>query len=98
MNTFYTSLMDLESDMNLAFAQQNKIITNVGKPWSEEEIKKLLDGVSKGYSIKTIAENHKRMPGGITSRLRQIAADYYYNNELPIEKIQKFYKKNYCIL
>jgi len=86
--------MDLESDMKMVF-QQNKLFhsstrPNAGKLWSEEEIKKLLDGVSKGHSIETIAENHQRMAGAIRYRLKVMAADYYYNNELPIEKIQKF--------
>ena len=82
--------MDLESDMKRAGEQLSGKPANVGKPWTEEEIKKLLAGVSKGCSMNTLAINHQRTVGGITGRLREMAADYYCNNEMSIEKIQKF--------
>ena len=82
--------METESDIEVLRSQMMGKTANVGKVWSEEERKKLLEEISKGLAIKTIAENHQRMVGGITSKLKEIAADYYYNNELPIEKIQKF--------
>ncbi len=34
-----------------------------------------------------IAKTHKRTNGGIVSRLRSLAADYYCNDDMPVEQI-----------
>jgi len=61
-----------------------------GQPWEEEEIQKLLSSISKKKDIHEIALEHERTVGGINSRINKIAVDYWFNNKLPIEKIQKF--------
>jgi hypothetical protein len=61
-----------------------------GKPWRDDEILQLLKGVQKKKTTEELAEEHQRTPGGIRSRLREIAADYYFNENRPLEQIAKF--------
>jgi hypothetical protein len=61
-----------------------------GKPWLDDEVLELLKGVQKKKTTAELAEAHQRTPGGIRTRLRQLAADYYFNENQPIEKIAKF--------
>jgi DNA-binding transcriptional regulator GbsR (MarR family) len=63
---------------------------NLGKAWSEEEIVKLLACVQKKMSHSDIAEKHGRSVGSISSRLKAIAADYYFNDERPLADIMKY--------
>ena len=61
-----------------------------GKPWIKDEIMQLLHRVAMKKSITEIAAEHQRSTGGITSRLREIAADYHYENKMSMEDIKKF--------
>ena len=61
-----------------------------GQPWLDDEIQNLLQAVRKKESIEQIAQKHERTPGGIRSRLRELAADYYFNDNRPIDEIIKF--------
>jgi len=61
-----------------------------GNPWNPEEIQQLLQGVKKKETISEIASKHERTPGGIRSKLRQLAADYYFNDNRPLDEIMKF--------
>jgi hypothetical protein len=61
-----------------------------GQPWSDDEIQNLLQAVRKKESIEQIAQKHERTPGGIRSRLRELAAEYYFNDNRPIDEIMKF--------
>ena len=61
-----------------------------GKPWPEEEIISLLKLIQKKKSLEEIATHHERSIGGIKSRLRGIAADYYFNDKYTIEDIEKY--------
>jgi hypothetical protein len=63
---------------------------NIGKLWKEEEVVKLLSNVQKRLTHGEIAENHGRTVGSITSKLKGIAADYYFNDERPIDEIKKY--------
>jgi transposase len=67
-----------------------KYPARMGKSWSNEEDQQLLQEIQKKVPIDMIAEFHERTQGAITSHLRQIAADYYFHNEMPIDKIQKY--------
>lgn len=62
----------------------------MGQPWSENEQNQLLQEIQKKIPIDMIAELHERTNGSITSRLREIAANYYFNNNLQVTEIQKF--------
>lgn len=61
-----------------------------GKAWSDDEILQLLTSIRKKKTIDEISKIHQRTPGGIVSRLREIAADYYFNDHRPIEQIEKY--------
>ncbi len=61
-----------------------------GKPWMDEEVQQLLQAIKRKESIEKIAAAHQRTTGGITARLRQLAADYYFNDNRPIEEIMRF--------
>lgn len=63
---------------------------NLGKKWSDEEIQKLLQAVKRKETIQQIATAHERTPGGIRCRLKDLAADYYFNDNRPIQEIMKF--------
>lgn len=67
-----------------------KYPSRIGKPWSDEEVNQLLQEIKKKIPIELIAEYHERTEGGIISRLRSIAADYYFNNNLSLQEIQKY--------
>ena len=62
---------------------------NIGKKWLPEEEQKLLDYISNGMNIETIAIEHKRSEGGIKSKLREIAYKLHCNNTPMEEIIQK---------
>lgn len=68
----------------------NPYPSNVGKPWEDDEIVQLLKEVQRKLTIDEIAIIHKRTFGGIRSRLRELAADYHFNDGRPIEQIIKF--------
>jgi hypothetical protein len=61
-----------------------------GKAWSDDEIQKLLQAVKRKETTQQIAAAHERTQGGIRSRLRELAADYYFNDNRPISEIMKF--------
>ncbi len=50
---------------------------NIGKAWTPIEESKLLTNIQNGLSHLEIATLHGRTEGGIKSRLRSIAYDYY---------------------
>ena len=61
-----------------------------GLTWKGEEVVKLLTAVRKKKTIPEIALEHQRTEASITYKLRGLAADYYFNDNRPIEEIQKF--------
>lgn len=51
---------------------ENSEFKNVGHPWESDEDKQLIDEYTKKkYSLLEICRIHKRMPGGILSRLQK---------------------------
>jgi hypothetical protein len=60
-----------------------------GKPWLDDEILQLLQNVRKKKTVEEIAEQHQRTVGGITSRLRELAA-LYHDEGRPMEDIIRF--------
>ena len=71
-------------------AENPEKYANLGKAWTEEEIVKLLACVQKKMNHADIAEKHGRTVGSISSRLKAIAADYYFNDERPLADIMKY--------
>ena len=66
-----------------------KYPANMGKAWLDEEVIQLLQEIKRKKSIQEIAEQHQRTVGGITSRLKQLAADYHEEGRC-MEDIEKF--------
>lgn len=60
----------------------------LGAPWKDEELIQLLTSVKNKESIQEIAKKHSRTEGGIISRLRVLAAEYYTNDDKSIEEIK----------
>ena len=71
-------------------AQNPEKYANIGKSWKDDEVAQLLGEIQKKLSLDQISEIHKRSVGGIRSRLREIAADYYFNDERPIDEIKRY--------
>ena len=70
--------------------ESGKYPSRMGLTWKGEEIVKLLTGVRNKKTIPEIAADHERTEGSIISYLKKLAGDYYYNDNRPIEEIQKF--------
>jgi len=64
-------------------------LENIGKAWKKEEIDILLNEIKDKKEYKEIAESHKRTIGGITSRLRSIAANLYVDQDKTVEECIK---------
>lgn len=62
----------------------------MGQGWSEDEDRRLLKSINQQKSINIIADEHQRTVGGIKARQRSIAADYYFNDKVPIDTIMKY--------
>lgn len=71
-------------------AQDPERYANVGKVWSEEDIVNLLACVQKKMNHADIAEKHKRTDKSILWQLKSIAADYYFNDKIPLANIMKY--------
>jgi hypothetical protein len=67
----------------------NKLPSNFGQKWTNEEECMLLEELSKGNNIEIIASNHNRTKGGIISRQRLIAYNMYLKNNSMDEIINK---------
>jgi len=64
-----------------------KYPARMGKKWEDDEDIKLLTSIQENKSIADIAEEHERTIGGINSRRKGLAADYWFNNNTQIEEI-----------
>jgi hypothetical protein len=60
-----------------------------GAPWKDDETIKMLMGIQKKKTIKELAAEHERTTGGIHSRLKALAVDYFYNDKKPVAEIEK---------
>ena len=66
----------------------SKYPSRLWAPWKDEELIQLLTSVKNKESIQDIAKKHSRTEGGIISRLRVLAAEYYTNDDKSIEEIK----------
>ena len=81
----------VEKENNGMFGiDKNLYPSRIGQRWNEEEINKLLKNVARKKTIGEIATIHDRTEGGITSKLCELAADYYLYENREISDIQKF--------
>jgi hypothetical protein len=72
------------------FTKMSETPARLGKSWSEEEVVQLLQNIRKKKAVDEIAKIHERTEGAIRSRLRELAADYHFNDNRSMEEIQKF--------
>jgi len=63
---------------------------NAGKPWNDDDVVTLLANVQKKKTLEEMADIHGRTVRGIEARLREIAADYYFNDNRPMKEIEKY--------
>ena len=68
----------------------SKYPSRMGQPWKEDEVVKLLTSIQRKKSIEEIAKEHDRTEGSIHSYIRKLAVDYHFNDNRPMEEIQKF--------
>ncbi len=71
----------------MAQRDPTKYPARMGKKWDDEEDIKLLTSIQENKSIADIAAEHERTIGGINSRRKGLAADYWFNDKMPIEEI-----------
>jgi len=62
---------------------------NLGKLWSKDEEKLLLQELSENLDIEKISINHERTTGGIIAKINDIAYKMYINNISMDEIIEK---------
>jgi hypothetical protein len=72
---------------NLIKKDPSKYPSRMGKNWDEDEVHKLLQSIQNKKPISDIATEHQRTRGAISSALRKIAADYWFNDKKSIEEI-----------
>jgi len=60
-----------------------------GVQWKDEEVIKMLMAIRKKKTVKEIADVHERTTGGIQSKLKSLAVDYFYNDAKSISEIEK---------
>lgn len=72
-------------ELELSTKEKNNS-SNIGKKWSSDEEKILLEELKNNIDIVIIAQNHGRTLGGINSRRRDIAYKMYLDNA-PINEI-----------
>jgi hypothetical protein len=74
---------------SLAEKNPEKYPSRMGKSWKADEINQLLAEVQDKKTHQEMATIHERTVGGIVSRLRDIAADYYMNRNMQVEVCQQ---------
>jgi len=89
-DSFLHSPIMFANIQKLKQANPDKNLENAGKPWSDENVAKLLADVQKKKTLEEMAELHGRTVGGIRARLKTIAVDYYTNNNMSVSDIEKY--------
>ena len=72
--------------------------SNIGKKWTNQEERLLLEELSKNIDIQVIAECHSRTTGGINARRREIAYKLYTTNNSMEEILLKTKLDEYQII
>jgi len=80
-------------NVNINIAQERIQPGAKGNRWTDEEESRLLDEIAQSIPVSTIALNHERTCGGITSRLREIAYKMM-TGESPLGEVMKRTKLN----
>ena len=59
-----------------------------GRPWTPDDTKALLQQVSSRKKLDEIARLQKRTVASVESKLKSIAANLYFNEQLPYEEVE----------
>jgi len=59
-----------------------------GRPWTPDDTKALLQQVSYRKKVDEIARLQKRTVASVESKLKSIAANLYFNEQLPYEEVE----------
>lgn len=79
--SFYFKLKQLRENPETSLA---------GTKWTDDEEKCLLESIAdENKTIEEIAIEHKRTPGGIISRLKQVAVKMVINDGIDINEVSK---------
>lgn len=57
--------------------ENNVVVSNVGKKWSEVEENEFIEELKRQVSLKEIASTHKRTIGGIKARREKLVYDFH---------------------
>ena len=60
-----------------------------GRPWTPDDTKALLEQVSSKKKMDEIARLQKRTVASVESKLKTIAANLYFNEQLPYEEVEE---------
>jgi hypothetical protein len=60
-----------------------------GRPWTPDDTKALLQQVSSRKKVEEIARLQKRTVTSVESKLKSIAANLYFNEQLPYEEVEE---------
>ena len=71
VRALYVSLRALESSGRQRPRSRERMPGNAGKPWSDEEDKRLLDEFERGRPLAELAHLHERTLAGIQARLEK---------------------------
>ena len=78
------SIVTSDNNTNIKIdSDQSQFPPQMGKAWKEEEI------IQENKSILEISEILQRTEGGVTSKLKGLAADFYISNKKTIKEIEK---------
>ena len=70
-------------------AQKPNYPARMGKAWDDHEILNLLKKIRENKTVDIIAKEHERTVGGITSKLRVLAYEFYEEGKT-IDQIKKY--------
>lgn len=71
VRALYVSLRALEARARQRPRSRERMPGNAGKPWSEDEDKRLLDEFERGRPLAELARAHERTQAGIQARLER---------------------------
>jgi hypothetical protein len=74
---------------NIMRCRENPELSAVGSKWTHEEEVKLIKLLREGKNVYEIAKEHKRKPGGIEARIKQIAVRMIEINGKPHDELNK---------
>jgi len=80
-------MMSMNLYEELVKKDPSKYPARMGLKWDVDEVDKLLAYIQEKTSLQEIASAHQRSPGGIRAQINKMAAEYWFNDRKPIEKI-----------